>query len=300
MKNKRLAVIGLFAAAVLGGISPIAAKFSLKEFGPVTITFIRFFSSFIILSAISLSPKKIVDEIRHDKRLIIVGLLFAGNILMFINGIKYTTSIVSQIMYLLSPLVVLLWSLLLLRKPIHANQIIGMIFGIIGAGLLIFRGKNILLTNSIGTLNGNVLVLFAVISWGSYLFFAKKLANSVNPATLLMSNSLITFLAALPFLVLELISNQAIISHISLVGIVSLLFLIFINSILMFFLYQWCLKYASAFTTSSATYVSPLATAMLAIPLLGEHINLHLIVSSLFIVISSYLTIIHPQLSKRK
>ena len=77
--------------------------------------------------------------------------------------------------------------------------------------------------------------------------------------------------------------------------IFSLLALAVVNSVIFFFLYQWSLQKASAFIVSSTTYISPLVTALFAIPFFGERLSVTLFISAASIFIGSYFILLEKK-----
>lgn len=181
LSTRTKAILALVATGILGGASPLFMKIALKEFSSYQILFIRFSIATLIMSPFLAKYLKTITF----KRLSLVipsGILFSSNVFFFIVGLQYTTSIVSQLFYLLVPVIVSIISYIFFREKTSTRRIISMIICFGGATLLIIRsvqGGNLI--HSIGTFQGNLLILCAVVSWSFYSVYTKHISKNVNP-----------------------------------------------------------------------------------------------------------------------
>ncbi len=281
----------LVTVGILGGIAPIFMKFALADFTPAEIAFSRFFGASLIL----IPAAVITRSFRMSKRQVLpvfaASLLFAGNINLFILGLPLTTSIASQILYLLVPALVLVLSIALFHERIRARHLISIAAGILGGVLLVGRAGADTFSTSLGTAQGNGVVLGAVLSWSLYLVLSKKLSKTCSPFTLLVANCLTTAVVSGIILIWSNVNIVRTYMNASSLSISHILLLIFTNSLLFFFLYQWLIKQVKPFTASLSTYIGLLATALTAATLLHEQINAQLILSTLLLLISSYISL---------
>jgi drug/metabolite transporter (DMT)-like permease len=290
MSTRTRALIAIIIAGLLGGVSPIFSKIALTEFTPFQIVFIRFLLAFFILFPIALFTGKLSFDKKDFPYLLCISLLFAGNVLFFVVGLQYTTSIISQLFYLLTPALVIIFSFIFLRHNIEKRHLLSIGVGFAGGLLLIVRSGSTLLVQSLGNTKGNILILMAVCCWALYVTLSKKLSQKYTPLSLVVVVNGVT--ALLAFLLLSF-RNQNIVVSLSRahpIPLVNLICLVVLNSILFFFLYQWAIKLVKPFSVSLSSYLGVLASALLAVPLFGEKITLQLAVSGLLIGISSYLT----------
>lgn len=291
--STRMKAIGaLIVVGILGGIAPLLMKVALREFDSYQILFIRFgLATFLIFPLLLNSFKKIPFK----KSLLIIpsGLLFTGNVFFMVVGIQFTTSIVSQLFYLLTPVIVSLVGYFLFKERISNRRILSMVICFAGSTFLILRSvQGGTLINSIGTLKGNILILCAVMSWSLYVVYTKRMSQKFEPQIFLVSNFVIALLVSLVSFLFMNISVLATITQFiqsSTPVMSSLVTLAVINSVLFFFMYQWSLKYVSAFIVASTTYLSPLSAALFAIPFFGERLSMTLGLSAFSIFLGSYL-----------
>lgn len=289
-KNRICIAFVLICTGVIGGFSPIFMKIALKEFSPIQIVFTRFFFASLILLPLAVATKNISFKKQDIGHIVFASLLFAINVIFYVIGLQNTTSIASQLMYLLTPAFIIMITFVLGQSPTK-KQILSIIMGFLGGLVLVGKNNSDGLIHSLGTTQGNIIVLIAVFSWALYAIVSKKLSSRYSPLSLLLVNSLMTGVIATVMLVFLRTNIINLYSHASPGSILSLFILIILNSVSFFFLFQWALKSASPFTVSLTTYLGPLAAATLAIPLFGEQITPQLIFSAILIGASSYLTL---------
>lgn len=287
------AAAALMITGVLGGIAPLLMKYAFSEFAPMQIVYLRFLLAVILtLPLLAVHAKKIKPNLSI---LIPAGLLFSGNVFFVIVGLMTTTSIISQLFYLLSPVIVSGVGYFIFHERVSTRRIMSMAMCFISASLILMRSVNAHdLVQSIGTFQGNVFVLLAVISWSLYLIVTKRTGTQLEPTLFLVVNFLVTFFMSALFLFFQGISptrtlDQFINSNVPVQ--LSILALGSINSVFFFFLYQWSIKKVSAFMVSAAAYLSPLSAAAFGIPFFGERLSITLIISAVGIFIGSYLIV---------
>ncbi len=291
LSTRTKAILALIMTGVLGGIAPLFMKIALTEFSSFQILFIRFGIAAVLIIPLLIQNLKMVTA---KKLLYIVpaGLLFSSNVFLFVVGLQYTTSIVSQLFYLLTPVIVSVFGYFLFREKISLRRIFSMVVCFAGSTLLILRSVQAShLVRSIGTFQGNILILGAVASWSIYVIYTKRISKKIEPSLFLVSNLVIALLVSCVGILLtkkSLVGTIVKFGQSGLPVILSLLALATINSILFFFLYQWSLKHVSAFIVSSSTYLSPLSAALFAIPFFGEQLSMTLLLSATGIFLGSY------------
>ena len=254
------------------------------------IVFVRFFFAFLVLFPIALITKKLHFHKKDLPHLLLISLFFAGNVLLYVIGLQYTTSIASQLFYLLTPTFVIILSALFLHQKIEKKHLLSIVVGFAGGLLIIFRSSSSSVTQSLGNMKGNIVILIAVAIWSLYVVSSKKLSHKYSPLSIITFVSFITAILAFLFLSMEKQNIITAFTHAHFLTLVNLFLLVILNSIAFFFLYQWAIKLVKPFSVSLSTYLGLLSTAVLAIPLFGEQITPQLIISSLLIITSSYLT----------
>lgn len=295
MRPHHLALPALILASLIGGGGGIAIKLALLRFGPFTLLFLRFlFASLIISPLITTRFPRLTSHFLRTN--LLLSAFFAGNVLLYVIGIQWTTAITATLMYTLTPIIIAILTHYRRRhETIASNQWLGFILGIIGATIIISRsfssGKDIFL--SVGTPQGNLFILAAVISYSLFLYFSQVATRHYSPLILTGVNFYFTTLLASPFALWEITRHQAYQLPFTLTSLSALTYIVLFLTLAMYFLYQWGTKHSSSLIAGSTVYLGPLVASALAIPILGERLTPHLIFGGMAILIGVYLAQSH-------
>ena len=117
---------------------------------------------------------------------------------MFIKGLSLSTPINSGLIVTLTPVIILILSVILLKERIEIKKIFGIGLGFSGAILLILMGGDFA-KNASNIRLGNIMLLINAISYGAYLVIIKPLVAKYHTITLMKWMFLIGFFMSLPF-----------------------------------------------------------------------------------------------------
>ncbi|MEE9406564.1 MAG: DMT family transporter [Polaribacter sp.] len=206
MNQRTLALIAVFIATLIYGLNYTIAKevmpIYVKPFGFILI---RVVGATIIFWILGLFFKIEKIEKSDYKTLLLASFFGVGvNMLSFFKGLSLTTPISASVMMVTSPIMVLIFSSILIRKAIGKQRIIGVIIGLMGTILLITYGNS----SNTGATNsnwGNFLVFINASSYGLYLVISKKLVEKYQPITLVKWLYLLGLIFVIPFGYNELI-----------------------------------------------------------------------------------------------
>jgi drug/metabolite transporter (DMT)-like permease len=302
MTNPRfLTLLSLVLTGLFFGLPPILLKLILREFNTFTTVFIRSLFALLFVIPIVIPKKAHLVQKKDLLKIIFVSLLPAGNVILFIIGLQFTTAIISNLMYCLVPINTLLLTKLLLKEKLSLYKILGIFLGFSGALIILLYpliSTNQSLILSIGTSKGNFIIFLAGILWTLYLLLSKKLSQKYSPLTLSFFSFLsIPIISSFPTL-LEVISHSSLKQTPSSLGLFSFFILIIFATITPIFLNQWTVKHASPVTASFATYLSLTTTTALAIVFLAEKITLPFLFGSFLIILGVFLATTFPHLKK--
>ncbi|AQS94302.1 MULTISPECIES: DMT family transporter [unclassified Polaribacter] len=180
--NKRiLALFAVSIATLIYGLTFTIAKDVMPIYlKPYAFILVRVIGATTIFWTIGLFIKQQKIEKEDYKKILLASFFGIGlNMLTFFKGLSITTPISASVMMVTSPIMVLIFSSILIRKRIGKQRILGVFIGLIGTILLITYGNN----SSEGTNNnfGNFLVFVNAASYGLYLVLAKDLIVKYNP-----------------------------------------------------------------------------------------------------------------------
>jgi len=284
--------LAIIAIGFIGGsISPYTIKILRNDFGPFTIVFWRFFLATLFFLTVfnwkSFRLKKI-------KQLSFLGIFYFANIVLFSWGIKYTTGIASQLLYVLTPVLVMLGAFLLLKETITKIQIAGTIITFIG--VLFFLLKSTVsdpsLVNSLGTFKGNLAIFIGIFCWSIFIIESRRYLRDIPSQEITLFSFITTSLLSLPLMIIES-TTSGFFNRINLLQIVLFLVLALISSVAFLVLQQYALSQLKAFYVSFSTYLGMFFTGLTGIIFFNEKLSLYLVIGLIFISIGSFLVMVN-------
>jgi len=293
MSQRFTVLMALIYVGAVGGVAPLFMKTAYFHYLPAQLLFLRYLLAFIFFIPYIFLHRDLVFDVRLWREYTITSIFYVGNVFCFAFGIQHTTSTVSQLFYLLTPLFVSLVSFIVFKEATSLRRVVSMVFGVAGASFIIFRSASAQsLISSIGTLQGNITIILGVFCWALYILYFKKTKQPLVPYAVTSWNFFVSLCFAAVILSLSpVLLSQTITSFMQIpFGVIaSILALALLNTIILIILYQWVIKRASAFAVASATYLSPLSAALFAIPFLGETLSVPLLLGAVCISIGSFI-----------
>ena len=200
INQRTIALIAVTIATIIYGLNYSIAKEVMptyvKPFGFILIRVIGATTIFWVLGLFIKSQK--IEKSDYKKLLLAAIFGISLNMLSFFKGLILTTPISASVIMVTSPIMVLIFSSILIRKAIGKLRVLGIIIGLIGTVLLITYGNS---SNNSGTNSnwGNFLIFVNATSYGLYLVISKSLIHKYHPITLVKWLYLIGLIFVLPF-----------------------------------------------------------------------------------------------------
>ena len=204
MNQRSIALILVSIATLIYGVTFTIAKDVMPLYvKPYAFILLRVSGATAIFWIVGLFVKS-QKIAKQDYKKIILASFFgiALNMLCFFKGLSLTSPISASVMMVTSPIMVLIFSSILLKEKIIKRKIIGVFVGLIGAVLLIDYGNSGDTTDTDSTL-GNFLVFVNAASYGLYLVLVKKLISKYNPITFIKWFYLFGLVLVIPFSFIE-------------------------------------------------------------------------------------------------
>lgn len=267
--TKRVA-LALIIANIIWGAAPPIFKWSLQSIPLYTLGFIRFIIPALILFAIT--DKRDLRVQRNDwSKMFYMGYTIIGiNVLFLFLGVQRTLSVNATVIGSAGPIFLMLGSLFFLREKIRHRIFIGNLIGFVGVFLIIFQP--LLHDQKPDFFLGNIFLLISTLGtvWGTLL--GKEIIKRYKPVTLAFWAFVAGAYAFLPFFILEVL-RIGFLPHLTIQGLIGILFGTFLSSLTAYWLFFWSLKYFPASQTAVFTYIDPIATIAVALPLLHETLS---------------------------
>ncbi len=265
--------------SLFGGTNTPLVKYSVAKLSPNSVAFARFFLASVFILPLVLK-ERIFSKISFEKNLLIANILFAANILIFVNAISHTSIIMAQLFYLLNAPFVAVIGYFFLKEKLLVKQITGLVLSLLGLTVLIegsVKTKDVL---TFGTPLGNFFVFCGVIVWTLYIVFSRKISKLYTPLKLTFHNFLATTIFALIFLPFDFKKYHINLRSFNTEVNLALVALALFSTVLFFFFYQWIIKNTSAFIASLVNYLATLLAASAGIIFFGERLSTNYIVGA--------------------
>ena len=200
MNQRTFALIAVSIATLIYGVTYTIAKDVMPNYiKPYGFILLRVSSATLIFWTVGLFTKQQKVEKSDYKKILIAS--FFGitlNMLAFFKGLSLTSPISASVMMVTSPIMVLIFSSILIRKPIGKQRILGVFIGLVGALFLITLGNSSTGTST-NSAFGNFLVFLNAASYGLYLVLAKDLVKKYNPIVFIKWLYLFGLIFVIPF-----------------------------------------------------------------------------------------------------
>ena len=294
IKNIYKAHLALLGANIIYGVNYIIAKGIMpNKIGPSAFVFIRLFCASILFWIIKLLFIKEKVEREHMPRIILCGLLgAAANQLLFFSGLNLTSPIDASIIMTSTPVLVLIFSFILLKEKVTSNKLLGSFIAGIGAITLIIYGNN---AGGTSTFLGNLFIFLNASSYGLYLVILKPLMKQYHAITLISWVFLFGFVFMLPFGLPDFISTDFTAFDLNTYLVIG--FVVIFTTFFAYLFNIYALNYVSPSVNSSYIYLQPaisfIMVSIYAYILMqdqyNEDISLIKILSCLMVVAGVYL-----------
>ena len=299
IKNTTKAHLALLGANLIYGANYIIAKGVMPDkIGPSAFVFLRILGAGLLFWFV-----KSFIKVKIDKKdlgiLALCGLLgVATNQLLFFHGLNLTSPIDASIIITSIPVMVFVFSALILKEKITTNKLIGLSIGGIGAVLLVWYGKS---SGGTSSLLGNMFIFINACSYALYLVFVKPLMAKYNPITIISWVFLFGFIWMFPFGIQDILTTNF--ETFTLHTYLAISFVIIGTTFLAYLFNIYALTYVSPSVTSSYVYLQPVVSFLMVSlyayvfgnSVYAQDIDVIKITSCLLVVIGVYLISTKPK-----
>ncbi|MCB4799809.1 DMT family transporter [Neotamlana laminarinivorans] len=258
MFNKNTqAHLAVFGANAIYGANYIIAKGVMPDkIMPTAFVFIRLASCTFLFWLLKLLFVKERVEKKDFIKLFLCS-LFGGalNQMLFFHGINLTSPIDASIIQTATPVLVLVFSLFILKEKITLNKILGITIAGIGAVTLILYGNN---AQGNSSFLGNLLIFGNACSYGLYLVIAKTVMKKYHAITVSSWIFLIGFIISLPFNVNAFLETNF--SGFTTHTVLTIGYVVLFTTFFAYLFNIFALKHLAPSVTSSYVYLQPVVS----------------------------------------
>ena len=283
MVGKRLhALIEALLVTFLWSTSYILIKIGLRELNPIAFAAYRYTLASIVLITFTLTRYKISRYLEIKQLLIflvlgITGYFIAQGLQFF--GLYYLPAITVTFILNMTPILVLILSIVFLREKPIIMQFIGII--VVISGVIMF------FSNSLFSLNevlGVILTILSSIGWASYMVISRYYLRNNKIDVFILTSYSMSF-GSLLLLGTAFLSNNIIVPSIGVWSII--IWLSVINTALAFVLWNHALRILRAYEQSILQNTMLIQITLLAYVFLGETLTLQRILGIIAVFIGT-------------
>lgn len=280
--------IRLLFVALVWGINFSVIKFTLAEIHPLSFTVVRFALASAFLFTVMYAAKTSFYIARQD-RLSLVKLGFFGISLynfLFMYGLKHTTAANSAMLISLSPLFGALFLASAGKERITPRMGLGLFLASAGV-FLVIRSQHGAMVLSASGFSGDLLTLFAAISWAIYSIAAKPLLAKYSPLAVTAYSVSSGTVLLLPISMPALIAQPW--HSVSLLSWSALMFAALIAAGIAYVLWYQGIQRIGVTRTMTYHYLMPIAAVIFAALFLHERIALLQMIGGASILLGIFL-----------
>ncbi len=265
----QLSILALIIANVIWGASFPIYKWALDDIPSLTFVFLRFYIGALILLPFVYKDLKVEREDWWDLFLMsFVGITISISLLIL--GLKLSSSINAPIIMSMGPVILIIGSFFYLKEKLKRKVILGTLVSLIGVLLIVILP--VFKEGFSGSVLGNLFLVGAAITSVVHALLLKKIMPKYKPLPIAFWQFLIGSLPLLPFFFIELNQTHWT-SDINMKIIIGLFFGAVLATAIAHSIYAYGIKFIKASEVGVFTYVDPVATIVVAVPLLHEQIT---------------------------
>ena len=281
MSKKTLAHVALFFVALIYGANYSIAKIAMDEvsISPMSMIFMRGLIGgvlFTVVYFLFIREKILLSDIPLFILCALTGVSI--NMSLFFIGLNYTNPINASLVMTTSPVMVLIFSFMILREKISKVNILGVFTALVGATVLIYRPNISIFNHSI---MGDFFVFLNGTSYALYIVLVKSLVKRYHSFTILMMVFSLGFLFIIPFSVQDWLDISW--GQLSTEVYLSIAFVLLGTTCMTYFFNAFALNHVKSSTVGSYIYLQPLIASFFAILLEKDQLNFKMILSSMLI-----------------
>lgn len=257
MDKRTLALLAALGATTIYGLNHTIAKevmpAYIQGFGFVQV---RLLGAAILFWLVSLFiPQQKIDRADLPKMLLCALLGMVINMLCFFKGLELSTPINSAVLITITPILVFVFSAILIKERLLLPRVVGVIMGFVGALVLIVFGNEIR-QDAPNIPLGNSLFIINASCFGLYLVLVKSLSAKYTTVHLLKWLFLFGFIMALPISYPEF--SQVSWATLPFEAVWRFAFVVIGTTFMTYLLNVYALKQLQASTVGVFTYLQPL------------------------------------------
>jgi len=284
---KKIAII-LFLIFT-SSFTPIAAKFTVAEISPLSLAFLRFGTATILFNLLFNYKRQSYkfDRVDLNRFLILGALVIPINQFFFLNGVNLSFASHSGVIYACTPLFAYFIAINLKHEKFSLKTLIPILLTIFGIFFVFYDSIMKTKTSDSNILLGDIMLVFAVLSWAAYITLSKDLVSkygALKTSTIAFSIGMVMYIPIFLYDVKNLTFDKLTMS-----GIIGFFHLAFIVAFAGYFVFTYASKHINLTELTTTTNVSPIITIVFSWVLLKEEISYFFMIGAAITFIGVFL-----------
>lgn len=288
MSKRSLGFLAAFGATLIYGLNHTVAKNVMPVYiGPYAFILVRVIGASILFWTVSLFIKTEKIDKKDWPRIILCSFLgMVINMLAFFKGLELSTPVNSSVMITLSPIIVFIFSAILLKEKIEGIKAFGIASGFVGALILVLYTSKTGV-NAPNIPMGNLLFIVNSFAYGLYLVLVKPLISKYNIITLLKWLFLFGVVMNFPVTITQFLEIEWTSLPIK-EAIMPIVFVVVGTTFFTYLFNAYALTKLTASSVSSFIYLQPIVGIVFAISTKSDSLSLISVIGMILIFIGIY------------
>ena len=289
MSNRSLGFLAAFGATLIYGLNHTVAKNVMPVYiGPYAFILLRVIGASLLFWTVSLFVKSEKIDKKDWPRIILCSFLgMVINMLAFFKGLELSTPVNSSVMITLSPIVVFIFSAILLKEKIQSIKAFGITSGFVGALILVLYTSKTG-ENAPNIPLGNFLFIVNSFAYGLYLVLVKPLISKYNIITLLKWLFLLGVIMNFPVTISQFLEVEWTSLPLK-EAVIPMVFVVVGTTFFTYLFNAYALTKLTASSLSSFIYLQPIVGIIFAISTKSDSLSLVSLAGMILIFIGIYL-----------
>lgn len=285
LSNHKKALLAVAICTLIWSAAAPIFKWSMQTTPPFTLLFFRFLFATIIMFPIVWKNLSInFEDFYRIFLLAITGITF--NLGLFYLGLTLSPSINAPIILSTMPMFLIVGAIVFLHEIPKPKVLLGTGVSLIGVLIIILRPFDHLSLASLIT--GNIYFILSVLSLTCYTLLLKWLKPKYSETTLIFWIFLIATITFFPVFVMSEKTTHSL-QHLDFQGDLGIMYGAIFSSILGQIFYNFSVKQLTSAEIGLFTYMGPVITALVAIPLLHEQITFAYLLGAVFVFVGLFI-----------
>ena len=282
-------VIAAFFLLLFAVNMPISKYLLPAHVPPEGLTIMRMAFACVMFWIVSLFTVKEKVPLKDLGMLFVCALCGVGiNQGLFIVGLNRSSPVDASIIATAVPIFVLLLAAVILKEPITRKKSFGVFMGVSGGLLLVFSSTHA--TDSISSLDGDMMMIVSGLMYAIYLVLSKPLSLRYSSVTMMKWMFLFTTLTLVPFTFRHVLDAPAFHREVwDFTELGAIFYVLFGATFLPYLLIPMSLKRIRPTTVSMYNYVQPIVASFIAVMIGQDTLSWQKVLSAVLVFTGVYL-----------